>query len=63
MLAISLCAAGLRWPARLVRVIVIVIVVAAAARWDPGALVPLAAGSGLWAWLAVPPASVPAAAR
>jgi hypothetical protein len=68
-LAFFLCVkGGLRWPARLIRVIVVIIIATVTARWDPAAAVPLAAGSGLGAWvvsagITAPPALVPAAAR
>jgi hypothetical protein len=42
------------WPGQIIRVIrllVILVIVAAAARWEPGAALPLIAGVGLAGWL------------
>jgi hypothetical protein len=47
----SYCLLAWRWPGLLVRIIIIVIAAAAAGRWEPSAVLPLAAGTGLGGWL------------
>lgn len=50
-MTVELCVRARRWPGQVIRIIVIIVIVAAAARWEPGEVLPLIAGIGLGCWL------------
>ncbi len=50
-MSVDVCIRTRQWPGQVIRIIVIIVVIAAAARWEPGQVLPLIVGTGLGCWL------------
>jgi hypothetical protein len=46
-MSVEICIRARRWPGQVIRIIVIIVIIAAVARWEPGDVLALIAGTGL----------------